>query len=282
MTLLQLVSSRAASSPSSSSDWTYALETADHFNALLSDFGPDPEQESTGEEDFSSSSSVVVVRTLIHGRRNRGAHLHENFSPSAALIAARPITSSRILQILSSRRSALAAAEMTRSLVVGIDRRQLEIASEEVSWLAMPDDKGAGRGGGGGGGGPDGDEDAPMVLQVGAKNKDGNGNKRKNRSPSVSVPPGLPNGESPTSDYHSQNGMVGTNGAGVAGAGVGAGAGANTVVVGSVATHFSMVEEFVAAEDAHLNSVLDLVARWKLYYKMPYRLSKHFFLCSFS
>ena len=87
-----------------------------------------------------------------------------------------------------------------------------------------------------------------LSPKVGAKNKDGNGNKRKNRSPSLV---GLPNGESPTSDYHSQNGGVGVLGS----------AAGNTVVTGSVASHFTMVEEFVAAEDAHLNAVLDLVAK---------------------
>ncbi len=143
-------------------------------------------------------------------------------------------------QILACQRSLLAANEMARSLVVGIDRRQLEIASEEVSWLTMPDDvpgKGTGEGF---------NADAPLVLQVGGKNKDGNGNKRKNRSPSVTMAP--ESATSPTSDYHSQNGGLAV---------------ASTVVVGGggSANHFNMVEEFVAAEDAYLNGVFDLMAQ---------------------
>ncbi len=51
---------------------------------------------------------------------------------------------------------------MARSLVVGIDRRRLEIAAEEVSWLTLPNDDASGGGSGGGG-----EAEAPMVLQVG-------------------------------------------------------------------------------------------------------------------
>ncbi len=109
-TLLQLVASRSAGPSSSSSsssspgaDWLYALETADHFNSLLSDFGLAPEASAVAAkedgEGGEASTASTVVRTLIHGRRHRGAHLHENFSPSSALLAARPITSSRILQV---------------------------------------------------------------------------------------------------------------------------------------------------------------------------------------
>ena len=82
-------------SSGSSADWLYALETADHFNALLADFGPEMASE---DDEGGGGGCPSVVRTLIHGRGNRGSHLHENFAPSAALVAARPITSSRILQ----------------------------------------------------------------------------------------------------------------------------------------------------------------------------------------
>ncbi len=62
---------------------------------------------------------------------------------------------------------------MARSVVVGIDRRQLEIASEEVSWLALPDDDKPGGGGGGG------DGDYPTVLQVCEKKTDSSTAKKK-------------------------------------------------------------------------------------------------------
>ncbi len=89
------------------------------------------------------------------------------------------------------------------------------------------------------------------MQQVGAKNKDGDGSKRKNRSPSATGLPATVNGESPTSDYHSQNG----GGGGVASAP------SSSVVTGSVVSHFTAVEDFVASEDGYLNGVFDLMAQ---------------------
>ncbi len=91
------------------------------------------------------------------------------------------------------------------------------------------------------------------MQQVGAKNKDGDGSKRKNRSPSATGLPATVNGESPTSDYHSQNG--GGGGGGVASAP------SSSVVTGSVVSHFTAVEDFVASEDGYLNGVFDLMAQ---------------------
>ena len=87
-----------------------------------------------------------------------------------------------------------------------------------------------------------------FCVQASAKNKDGNGNKRKNRNYSGSnPPPPFPlDGESPTSDYHSQNGappMVG---------GVGGG--------GSQG-HFSMVEECLVVEEQYLNGLFNAFAQ---------------------
>lgn len=48
------------------------------------------------------------------------------------------MTSSKILQILASERSFFAANEVVKSVVLGMERRQLEIAAEEVNWLKVP------------------------------------------------------------------------------------------------------------------------------------------------
>ena len=87
-TLLGLVAGRNVShitGSSSSSDWVYVLSSIDEFNRILSDFqvSIDPECE---------------LKTLLHGIRNRGAHLHENFGPSHYSYM-KQITSSRILQV---------------------------------------------------------------------------------------------------------------------------------------------------------------------------------------
>jgi hypothetical protein len=104
------------------------LQSADALNQLLM------------EHDLSSEAAAdSTLRTLLHGRRNRGAHVHENFSPSHFLYL-RQLSSSRILQALAAERAVPAAAEVTRSIVVGIDRKLLELASEEVSWLTVPEE----------------------------------------------------------------------------------------------------------------------------------------------
>ena len=50
----------------------------------------------------------------------------------------RQISSSQVLQRLAHERSWLAAVEVTKSIVIHLERKQLLIASEEVSWLGVP------------------------------------------------------------------------------------------------------------------------------------------------
>ena len=83
--LLQLVAGRNVTVSSASTDWMHALTSIDEFNRILSDFGASLEPEGQ-------------LKTLLHGTRNRGAHLHENFQPSHH-IHMKQITSSRILQV---------------------------------------------------------------------------------------------------------------------------------------------------------------------------------------
>lgn len=207
--LLQIVARRNVQVSSVSADWLYVLETIDAFNQVLTNHDLQVEADST-------------VYTLLHGRRNRGAHLHENFSPSH-FVSLRPVTSSKILQTLASERSVFAAAEMSKGILVGIDNKSLQLAAEEVSWLSMPC------------------EDKEHVVNhvhhihlTSSKNKDGNGNRRKNRNTLTDNN----DGESPTSDYHSQNG-----------------GGSSTV------NHFSIIEDFVASEEHFLNGFFNVLAQ---------------------
>ena len=76
--------------------------------------------------------------TLHHWyRRNRGAHMHENCTPSHHLHL-RQITTSQVLTACAAGRTAFAAAELARSVVVGIDRKQIELFAAEVNWLTIP------------------------------------------------------------------------------------------------------------------------------------------------
>ena len=92
-TLLQLVAGRNVTIASSSSDWIYVLTSIDEFNKILSDFSLSIEPENE-------------LKTLLHGVRNRGAHLHENFGPSHHLYM-KQITSSRILQVNTTKNDKL-------------------------------------------------------------------------------------------------------------------------------------------------------------------------------
>jgi len=105
-------------------------------------------------------------------------------------------------------------------------RQSIPHAFTQKNVLALPGTKGA-----------DGMSEQPMLLHSSAKNKDGNGDKRKNRD-KLSRPGDAI--ESPTSDYHSQNG-AGSVVASTAGGG-----------------HMAMVEEFVSGEDAFINNLLSL------------------------
>ena len=122
--MLQLVAGRNATVSSASSDWLYALESIDQFNRILIEFSITLEPESE-------------LKTLLHGIKNRSSHLHENFSPSHHLYL-KQFTSSKVFQVLSSERAWYAAMEVVKSIVVGIERRQLEVTASEVSWLSIP------------------------------------------------------------------------------------------------------------------------------------------------
>ena len=64
-------------------------------------------------------------------------HVDENFLPSCRY-SLRQISSSQVLQWLARERSWLAAMEVTKAIVIHLERKQLLIATEEVSWLEIP------------------------------------------------------------------------------------------------------------------------------------------------
>ena len=88
-TLLELVSGRNVAIMSASSDWIYVLTSIDDFNKILTDFQVSIEPE-------------CELKTLLHGVRNRGAHLHENFGPGHYMYM-KQITSSKILQVMGAK-----------------------------------------------------------------------------------------------------------------------------------------------------------------------------------
>eukprot|EP00095_Tigriopus_kingsejongensis_P009268 maker-scaffold361_size196684-snap-gene-0.20 protein:Tk09268 transcript:maker-scaffold361_size196684-snap-gene-0.20-mRNA-1 annotation:"hypothetical protein TcasGA2_TC011954" len=206
MSMLNLVAGRHVEMTQASPDWLYVFQSADNFNKILV----------AARVDFESPEAK---HSLIHSHFKKDAHIHENFFPSYPLNL-KQFSSSKILQAVASQRSWFAANEVTRSVVVGLDKRQLELASAEVSWLNVPNIA------------PNGTPaDVPPVLQMamhGAKNKDGNGNKRKNRNSQT-------NGDSPTSDYHSQN--------------------------GGNHTHFHIIDDFVSHEEGFLGSFFHLLSQ---------------------
>lgn len=123
-------------------------------------------------------------------------------------------------------RAWFAASEMTRSIVLGLDKKLLEMAATEVNWLALPENSSAS---------PDridaiNSELIPPVFAVGSgRNKDGSGGKRKNSGKLSDV--------SPTSDYHSQNGGSSVGG-----------------------THFGIIEDFVASEETMLSGLFSVLS----------------------
>ena len=131
-----------------------------------------------------------------------------------------------IFQILSTERAGFAATEVTRSIVLGLDKKLLEMATTEVNWLCLPENDNAGA-----------NSKAssvnsqiipPVYASVSGKNKDGTGSKRKNTGKMGDV-------SSPTSDYHSQNGSVGGN-------------------------HFSIIEDFVASKEMLLSGLFSILS----------------------
>lgn len=143
----------------------------------------------------------------------------------------RQISCSHVLQMLAHERSWLAAVEVTKSIVIHMERKRLVIAVEEVNWLGVPcatiDGNAAGQ--------AENIETIsiyPVIRKAQEsviednKNKDGNGNKRKNRR---------------TPDDSLKSGDVREN--------------------ASVRSHFQTMEEFVAHEEIYLNGVFNVLSQ---------------------
>ena len=63
--------------------------------------------------------------------------MHENCTPSHHL-QLRQITASQVLGASAAGRTSFAATEIAKSVVVGIDRKQIELFAAEVNWLNIP------------------------------------------------------------------------------------------------------------------------------------------------
>ena len=200
--LLNFVAGRNAQNPA---DWLYVLQSIDGYNSFLGDFD-------IGQRHVTKAAATSV--SLIHAFGNRSAHIHENFTPTHFL-QLKPISSSKILQALAAERAKFAAVEVIRSITHGFEVKQLELAAEEVSWLTLP---------------VRGDKDMkvePLNHAAGHKSKSKGGG----TLPAID---GGNDGDSPTSDYHSQN--------------------------GSGSSHFSIIDEFVGGEERFVNAVCNNLA----------------------
>ena len=88
-----------------------------------------------------------TAHTVIHPTSQQLTHVDENFNPTF-IHTLKQISSSQVLHMLAQERSWLAASEVTKAIVIGLERKQLLIATEEVGWLGLPvaslDDNAAG------------------------------------------------------------------------------------------------------------------------------------------
>lgn len=90
--------------------------------------------------DQSLADSTIEsekANSSIHTSSQQLKHVNENFTPSFHQTL-RQISSSQVLQLLAHERSWLAALEVTKAIVIHLERKQLLIATEEVSWLGIP------------------------------------------------------------------------------------------------------------------------------------------------
>ena len=85
--------------------------------------------------DTTTEANKAV--SSFHNSAHLLKHVDENFLPSSRY-SLRQISSSQVLQWLARERSWLAAMEVTKAIVIHLERKQLMIATEEVSWLEVP------------------------------------------------------------------------------------------------------------------------------------------------
>ena len=147
--------------------------------------------------------------------------------------------------MLAHERSWLAATEVTKAIVICLNRQQLMVATEEVGWLGVPmssiDGNAAGQAESVGAisiypvirknaqeSTPSNGDNAENAAtsDTESKNKDGNGNKRKNRR---------------AADDPLKSGDVRMN--------------------ATSKTHFQTIEEFVAHEEIFLNGVFNVLSQ---------------------
>ena len=84
-----------------------------------------------------STLEATHAISSFHSSAHLLKHVDENFLPSCRY-SLRQISSSTVLQWLARERSWLAAMEVTKAIVIHLERKQLLIATEEVSWLEVP------------------------------------------------------------------------------------------------------------------------------------------------
>ena len=253
------------------SDWLYLLGCIDEFNqlmkeddALLMNFGVTG---TDGHFDFIGSRAVSSQNTIESGSeegaattpiftlqcvRYRWTMIHKNHHPSYIQKLGRQTSSSQILRCLAIERCWMASFELAKTIVLGYDRKTLENAAEEASWLTVPQSI------------------TPSFTSLtgllpglskmtgsSRKNKDGNGNKRKNRNsgtggnPSVEVSPGGSSGAAGDRPNELGSG-ISVSAEQVIQRGLG---------TSSLGSHLELVEEFVSSEEAFLSDFFSVLAK---------------------
>ena len=253
------------------SDWLYLLGCIDEFNqlmkedeALLVNFsvcGTDGRHNflgsrasssqstiETGSEEESSATPIFILQCV----RYRWTMIHKNHHPSYIQKLGRQTSSSQILRCLAIERCWMASFELAKTIVLGYDRKTLENAAEEVSWLTVPQSI------------------TPSFTSLSGllpglskmtcsyrKNKDGNGNKRKNRNSGTGGNPskeGSPGGSSGMAgDRPNELGPdISIPAEQVIQRGLG---------TSSLGSHIELVEEFVSSEEAFLSDFFSVLAK---------------------
>ena len=252
------------------SDWLYLLGCIDEFNQLMKEDedlmnnygvqGTDGRYDyigsraatsqniiESGTEEGGSTTPIFMLQCV----RYRWTMIHKNHHPSYIQKLGRQTSSSQILRCLAIERCWMASFDLAKTIVLGYDRKTIENAAEEASWLTIPQSI------------------TPSFTSLSGllpglskmtcsyrKNKDGNGNKRKNRNtsgtggnPSAEVSPGGSSGAAGPNELGSDLSIPAEQ---VIQRGLG---------TSSLGSHLELVEEFVSCEEAFLSDFFSVLAK---------------------
>ena len=233
--LVSLVTARQSEEfqvdPSLASDWLFMLETIDKLNRLMAI-----------NEDLFSKFTIrgeVIQDDTIKDKSeeyftqcayNRWHALHENSQPGYGQRVCKQFSSSQVLRLLAIDRAWSATSQLTKSIISGFERRTLENAADEVSWLTIPTNITPSAGS------LSGILPGLSKPYTSLKNKDGSGNKRKNRS-----------SNNPSSEVSPSNSNIASN---------------DVILANDVNTnHLQLMEDYMANEEGYISEFLSVLSK---------------------